>query len=379
MQSQRPLRVVAFIATEPSRDLSHLKKALCSVAAQVRPPDELVIVVDFPALDKCDRADARRQAANDRAREIKDLLEPTFGVVAHDSQRFVQVNTRSKNQSGSGCWNCGIMHTLASEIRHAGGFHPATCNTFVAILDDDDEWESSHLRRCAEAVELTDSIQNDSRVDWVVCGIERRTGGDPIRERATVETLNVRNFLRGNPGVQGSNLFVRLPLLLRAGCFDENLPSMTDRDLAIRMLELINGSPSNQVAFVPAYTVIHCAESERPRVSTSLPAKRTGARRFLWKHGWRFSKDDLLAFTRRCEDKFGFSPEAKWCSGRLSGVLDGAAAAATLDYAWPTTADAKVAVQEYVESIAIAPPPPFSRSLAQPLARAVCDAYPQRR
>ena len=148
-------------------------------------------------------------------------------------------------------------------------------------------------------------------------------------------TLNAKSFVRGNPGVQGSNLFVRLPLLLRAGCFDENLPSMTDRDLALRMLDVLE----NGIAFVTAHTVIHHADPGRERVTTCTAAKREGARKFLWKHGWRFSDEDTRIFFKRCEQKFGFSAESELSQLLLQAYTSNEIAT------WPTAAGDEVSVQ----------------------------------
>lgn len=42
------------------------------------------------------------------------------------------------------------------------------------------------------------------------------------------EQLSEIDFLKGNPGIGGSNTFIRLKTLLKAGCFDESLHSSVD-------------------------------------------------------------------------------------------------------------------------------------------------------
>ena len=187
-----------------------------------------MVVVDYPPKESGESA---KRLAEEHARKIEVLAERILGST---STVTILINQRSRNMSGTGCWNTGIMQALAGDVVCTGGdFIAASCSTFVAILDDDDEWKPSHLSCCLSAV-AGHGDRTSTPIDWVVCGIERNDGGVPTYERATAETLTAQNFLRGNPGVQGSNLFVRLPLLLRAGCFDENLDSMTDRDIVLR-------------------------------------------------------------------------------------------------------------------------------------------------
>jgi glycosyltransferase involved in cell wall biosynthesis len=49
-------------------------------------------------------------------------------------------NERTKNNSGTGAWNTGFdfLKNLLGE------------ESYVAILDDDDEWETTHLESCIE-------------------------------------------------------------------------------------------------------------------------------------------------------------------------------------------------------------------------------------
>ena len=314
----RETRIVAVVATVPSRASLHLDKALQSIAAQARQPDALVVVVDYAPDGEEHRV--RRQRAEERAQQIREqLVNSTSG----SARAAVLVNERTKNHSGTGCWNTGIMHAIPMEP------DANLTNTFIAVLDDDDEWKPEHLLQC--------EARARAGIDWVVCGIERREGGEPVYERATAETLSEQSLLRGNPGVQGSNLFVRLPRLLRAGLFDENLPSMTDRDLALRLLET---GDIGSIAFVPEHTVIHHAEPGRERVTVCREAKVCGAQRFLWKHGWRFSAEDLHVFSERCRKKFGFTLEqdVKQSSGGSMRVQEQKAT-------WPTTAGDEIAVQ----------------------------------
>ena len=76
--------------------------------------------------------------------------------------------------------------------------------------------------------------------------------------------LSVNDFLIGNPGIQGSNIFIRLSCFLEAGGFDENIKSCTDRDLCIRITDL--GDIHYKRITTPLMN--HFAESNRIRMST---------------------------------------------------------------------------------------------------------------
>ncbi|EFJ52856.1 hypothetical protein VOLCADRAFT_86249 [Volvox carteri f. nagariensis] len=159
---------------------------------------------------------------------------------------------------------------------------------WVAICDDDDAWAENHLQLCFEAAAQAPS-------DMVVSGLIRVEGDDtdehrppppppltttgpapaPAADAAGAAAAAPRQehhqpqqqhstsgrggilerplplppagplepswFLRGNPGIQGSNLFLRLGVLLRAGLFDEWLPSTTDRWLRCRAGDVLLG------------------------------------------------------------------------------------------------------------------------------------------
>lgn len=101
-------------------------------------------------------------------------------------------------------------------------------------------------------------------------------------------------------------MFLRLPLVLRAGMFDEAMNSMTDRDLCIRLIDALGTDLGTRVAFTGMCTVVHHADpiDVRCRVTTDKPAKKIAIQKFLWRYGHRFSPDDFLAFCSRARSKF---------------------------------------------------------------------------
>ena len=93
-------------------------------------------------------------------------------------------------------------------------------------------------------------------------------------------SLDIADFLIGNPEIQGSTLVVRLSAPLEAGMFDESLPSCTDRDLYIRLAEL----PGLRYGATLEQTANHLACDSRERLSAPGSVARTeGLDRFFRK------------------------------------------------------------------------------------------------
>ncbi|MFN9971742.1 MAG: glycosyltransferase, partial [Phycisphaerae bacterium] len=138
--------------------------------------------------------------------------------------RLTVMRNRRTPARASGAWNSGLDQ-LHRDIRQPD-------LVFVAVLDDDDSWEPDHLECCFDAAHSGD-------LNMVASGLIRHeTEGDPGHRHSIPSKLDARElFVRGQH-IQGSNLFVRLDLLLDAGGFDERLPSCTDRDLCLRLARL---------------------------------------------------------------------------------------------------------------------------------------------
>jgi len=168
---------------------------------------------------------------------------------------------------------------------------------FVTILDDDDAWEPEHLARCLDAATARG-------LDMVAADIVRHEGTSQTLQPAP-EALEARAFLTHNPGIQGSNLFVRLSALLAAGLFDEALASTTDRDLCIRLA----ASGSVRYARLPHALVHHHADDDRPRLSTSGSGpKRAGLDGFFWKYQGHMSKAERDSLCERAARLFDWQP-----------------------------------------------------------------------
>lgn len=261
MLSSQPHQLVALIPTRKRPVL--LERALKSVYAQPRSADRVVIVVDSQ-----DPADTQ---------EVAELLA-RFEAGGH---RYELLSNR-RTPGLSGALNSGLDHVVRSAA-------DAT-RTWVAFLDDDDEWTPDHLSACER--HLPDVVQ------VLAAPFGRIEGRGKVIFPPSGLTSD--DFLVGNPGIQGSNLVARLDTLLQAGGFDESLVSCTDRDLCIRLADL--GASYRATA---AVTVLHHADMARDRLSTpGSAAKQQGLSAFWRKYHTRMSPSQKEAFEARARELF---------------------------------------------------------------------------
>ena len=260
--------VAVLVATAYRTNLLE-HRALPSIKHQSRPPARVIIVDD-----------SREEAAAERTERLVRGWQPAG--VGVDFFR----NRRTKGAAGA--WNTGLEHLMQ--------MYDNPRRLYVAILDDDDQWDSHHLHRCL-------AVAEERGLDMVAARLWR------IEDRAEPllvippPSLDVASFLVENPGIQGSNLVCRLSVLLEAGLFDESLPSCTDRDLCIRIAEL----PGVRYGTTAEPTVHHFACGSRSRLSTpGSPAKIKGLDRFFHKYRGRMSNAEREAFRARADQLFGW-------------------------------------------------------------------------
>ena len=261
--------VAVLLATTSHRTYLLKNRALPSIEQQSRPPARVIIVDD---------------SGDEAAAERTGLIARQWQPVCMDVD-FLR-NRRTKGAAGA--WNSGLDHLLR------------TCGDpkqqYVAILDDDDQWNPHHLRTCLATAEKRN-------LDMVAAPFFRVEENAKALLTSPPASLAVANFLVGNPGIQGSNLVCRLSVLLEAGLFDESLPSCTDRDLCIRIAEL----PGIRYGITTEPTVHHFACESRSRLSTpGSHDKVTGLDRFFRKYSGRMSDAERAAFCARAEQLFGW-------------------------------------------------------------------------
>ena len=262
MTSSSNAAVAALVATANRPEL--LGRALRSIEGQTLSPAYIYVV------DDSDSDDFKAQT--------EDIVRQ------HGNVKFLR-NSRAKGAAGA--WNDGLDHLLRT---------PDSAQLYVAILDDDDEWEPEHLQTCLETAA-------SGRFDIVAAQLWRHEDDAEPKLCMPPESLDAADFLVGNPNIQGSNLFCRLSVMLEAGLFDEWLPSCTDRDLCIRIADL----PGVLYGTTKRTTVRHYASGSLPRLSTpGQQAKNDGLTRFFAKYQGRMSADQRAAFKERAARLFGW-------------------------------------------------------------------------
>ncbi len=262
------MQLAVIVATKNRRNLLK-NRSLLSIQNQTITPDFLLVS------DDSDAPKIKKNQAVVNQLQIKKC------------QILYLKNNRTPGASG--CWNSAI-DVLLTKIDFPE-------HVFVAFLDDDDEWQPNYLETCVNTV-------HKYNLDMVACGINRfEDNSDISHQNLAPEVLSVSPFLVGNPGIQGSNLFLRLTTFLQAGCFDESLSSSTDRDLCIRLAEL----DTIRYRTIHQFLVHHYAETNRVRLSTSgSNAKISGLTAFWKKYQGRMTEQQKSAFSQRAKELFNW-------------------------------------------------------------------------
>lgn len=264
------LLTAVIIATKNRCDFLS-NRAVPSILAQTQSPDFLIV---------CDDSSLDIQPSN---RELISELSISGCTVIYTTNR--------RTPGASGCWNSAI-DTLFAQVNNPN-------EVLLLFLDDDDSWEKTYIETCSNNI-------SNNQLDMVASGLCRIESIDdtPLITQAP-ECLLAEEFLVSNPGIQGSNLCLRLSVFLEAGGFDEDLQSTTDRDLCIRLADL----GTVRYKSLPDVLVKHYAEFNRPRLSipSSLP-KLNGLSSFWRKYVGRMSDQQQNAFTQRAMEVFGWEP-----------------------------------------------------------------------
>ncbi len=262
-------KVTVIIATK-NRTTLLKERSLKSVYNQSTLPHQVIVVDD---------SDAQR------------FIDDNISVIEEYQNKALRlqinhiINHRTKGAAGS--WNSAVDYILSQK--------QIPENTFIAILDDDDEWHSNYIKMSF------DNIRKHS-LDMVACDFYRIT--EEGKEINTAPNrLDVNDFLVGNPGIQGSNIFIRLSCFLEAGCFDENIESCTDRDICIRITDLAT-IKYRRVA-IPLMN--HFAESTRVRMSTpNTEIKNSGLNNFWLKYSKRMTEEQKEGYLKRAKTLFNW-------------------------------------------------------------------------
>ncbi len=259
------MQPIAVLIATRNRERLLCDRALRSVAAQSHRPAAVVVANDGAPLSESVRC------------RIRDVAAPGAATLLQNSRA----------PGAAGAWNTGLQ--WLRDRGHAG---------FVAILDDDDEWDPDHLESNARAA-------TESAADLTVSGLRLRMAGVD-RPRPLIDALRAEDFLTGNPGWQGSNTFARLSLLLAVGGFRDGLASLNDRDLAVRVLR----TPGVRATVVLRWTATWHLDPGTGLSSAGSAAKLRGLAAFWSLYGGEMSEIQAERFFARSERLFGFDRES---------------------------------------------------------------------
>lgn len=256
-------KVVVIIPTKNRPE--KLKVALESIEKQTLLPDEVIVVY-----------------------EDDDPSRETIFQLTGDFQSNLNINLLlNKNTKNlSGAINTALNHLYDKE-RHPN-------ETYVALLDDDDWWNRRYLQN-----NLCYALETNAA--WVISGLIRYDESYPHGIfQAIPEDIFIDSFLVSNPNIQGSNLFVKLSSLISIGGFDESLPSTTDRDVCIRLLDA-----GISYAILRNHLVHHDGFSRPDRLSYPGSKRKTqGTLNFYSKYKNRMNLGQIEDFKERAQNLF---------------------------------------------------------------------------
>lgn len=252
------MKIAAVVVT--CNRLTLLPRALKSIKNQIRKPDFIIVVSN----------------SND------DNYEKEINICA-DFEINITKNLRTATYTGA-------LNTAVEEIIKECGISE---ELYFASLDDDDEWLSDYLQE----------IENNNTKNFdLLIGYLLRKSATENHLQILPHELSIRNFLTGNPGICGSNTFIKLTTLLRAGSFDESAAATADRDFLVRVFQL---NPTYKI--VNKHLVTQHTDNDRPRETTSGEKKKKSLLVFYYKYNHLMNEEDKELFFARANKLFGVS------------------------------------------------------------------------
>lgn len=247
--------IIVVIATKNRPDLFALASG--SVSKQTKKPSEVIVTSD----------------STDENKEIERSICLYYGFT------FIE-DKYTHNYAGN--LNTAIDYIIKAKLIDS---KEGIKDTYIAFLDDDDTWDYSYLEKCSKA------LKEDT--DFVVAGLFYETDEKRFPLDIPVK-LTKKSFLGSNPHIQGSNTFVKMTTLLKAGCFDENMSSTTDRDVFTRIMML---NPKYEI--VREWLVNVDAKDARPRLTNTSSNKKDSFAKFYAKYGGLMDDETKAAFFER--------------------------------------------------------------------------------
>jgi glycosyltransferase involved in cell wall biosynthesis len=261
------------------RRSERLERAIGSVFRQTCGAWELIVV------DDNGRGDPQGERTRRRMRPFLD--DPRVRYLAHEG-----------NRGGSAARNTGVR---------------AARGDYVAFLDDDDEWREDKLAR-----QLDTFGRVDAGVAVVCTGFVQLDEAAGTRRIVTPRLADplVRELLMKNVVGPTSTIMCRRDALLAVEGFDEDLPSMQDLDLYVRL------AARYRFAAIDEPLVLY-HKHMGGRIGSNVQAVATARRAFTDKHWERIESDPGVLRHRLESDAmalFGADRPGE-AAGRLAAVL----------------------------------------------------------
>lgn len=192
-------------------------------------------------------------------------------------------NHRTENYAGA-------LNTAIEQIIKEIGISD---DIYFASLDDDDEWLPNYLQEIES--------KNSDNFDLLVGNLLRSSKSEN-NLLVLPNELSEKDFLIGNPGISGSNTFIKLITLLKSGAFDEGLSATIDRDFFVRVF-----LQKPKYKIVNKHLVTQHTDNDRERVTTNRTKKEDSLRVFFYKYQHLMNKEEKEQFFQRIEKLFSIS------------------------------------------------------------------------
>ena len=298
MKLNPTFHIVVIIPTSFNRTAQLLERSLKSVYSQRNIIPKQIYIVD-------DNDDPKEYYIIKKA--AKELRIKYFTQKGISKEKLAQGyfhttvirNNRTPKNAGAGARNCGAYKAYIND--RIGK------KTYLAFLDDDDEWTNEYLQECDTAIRngLKEKNYSKYRCVSVISGLLRKESDVEKLIIPSMEKLNEEAFYIGNPGLQGSNIFIELNAFWSIGGFDENMNSTIDRDFGIRFLEYIDQKEFRYYEIIKKPLVIHWAKNHE-RVTNNKEIKQKGLDVFYAKYISRMSNEVKASSFARAKKLFDY-------------------------------------------------------------------------